>query len=70
MIIKVSTPGHYKLGICNGGDGCYIYDSVLLEMLWHLKMVKIASALTTMMAVHALIAEIDTTAATRMYVCF
>ena len=61
LIILVS-PGHYILSIHNGGDECNMYFKVLLEMLWHLKMVKIASALTTMMTVHALIAEIATIA--------
>ena len=36
------TPGHFILSIGNGSDGCNIYDRVLLEILCHLNMFKIA----------------------------
>ena len=54
------------MSICNEGDGCNVYDWV---QKW-LTLLEISLVtLTTMIVVHALIAEIATIAATRMYVC-
>ena len=63
-LVILGSPGHYILSIHNGGDECNMYDRVLLEMLWHLKMVKLPEislvTLTITMAVHALLNKIST----------
>ena len=73
-LVILGSPGHYILSIHNGVDECNMYDRVLLDMLCHLKMVKLTEislvTFTTTMAVHALLTKISTMAATWMNVCF